>query len=214
MSSAADDIVAVGGNLEPETLLYAYRRGVFPWPAEGLPLLWYCPQERAIVDLDGLHVSRSLARERRRTALRFSIDEAFPAVIEACAVAHRPGQSGTWITEDIVGAYIRLHRLGVAHSVEAWRGDSLVGGVYGIDVDGAFAAESMFHRESWASKLALLHLTDHLAGRGLDWIDIQVMTPHMEKMGARNVPRSEFLSRLAATRRRRLELFPTGGLHS
>ena len=208
MAIGQDDIVAVGGELDPETIVFAYRSGVFPWPVEGLPLLWFCPRERAILEVEALHVGRSLARERRRTTLRFTIDAAFPAVIAACAAAPRPGQDGTWITPGIVAAYTRLHRLGIAHSVEAWRGDALVAGMYGVEVDGAFAAESMFHREPNASKLALLRLVDHVAARGLDWIDVQVMTPHLERLGARAIPRPVFLERLARTRARGLRLFP------
>jgi leucyl/phenylalanyl-tRNA--protein transferase len=208
VSIQQDDIIAVGGDLAPETLLLAYRRGIFPWPVEGLPLLWFCPRERAILDFADLHVARRLARTRRRTTLRFTVDAAFPAVIRACADTPRPSQESTWITEEIVGAYTRLHSLGIVHSVEAWRADALMGGVYGVDVDGAFAAESMFHREPDASKLALLHLVDHLRARGLDWLDIQVMTPHLERLGARTLAREAFLVRLARTRARGLRLFP------
>jgi leucyl/phenylalanyl-tRNA--protein transferase len=208
MSIHRDDIVAVGGDLEPETLLHAYRNGIFPWPAEGLPLLWFCPRERAVLEFERVHFNRSARRARRRGGFRFTVDAAFPAVIDACADMPRPGQNGTWITPEIRSAYTRLHRLGIAHSVEVWRDDVLVGGVYGVDVDGAFAAESMFRRESDASKLALLHLIDHLRTRGLDWLDIQVLTPHLEGLGARVMPRNAFLARLAATRRRGLELFP------
>ena len=208
MSIHQDDIVGVGGSLDPETLMRAYRRGIFPWPVEGLPLLWFCPRQRAILEFSRMHVGRSLARARRQCALRFSVDGAFPAVLRACADTPRPGQDGTWITDEIESAYIRLHTLGIAHSVEAWRGRELVAGVYGVAVDGAFAAESMFHREPNASKLALLHLTDHLAAAGLDWIDIQVMTPHLERLGAHEVSRDSFLSRLARTRARRLPIFP------
>lgn len=208
MSIHQDDIVAVGGELEPETLLRAYRHGIFPWPVQGLPLLWFCPRERAVLEHDRLHVGRSLARARRRSALRFTIDADFDAVIRACADTPRPGQDGTWITPDIIRAYGRLHELGVAHSVEAWDAGRLVAGVYGVAVDGAFAAESMFHRVPDASKLALLHLVEHLASRGLDWIDIQVMTPHLARLGARTIPRATFLRRLAVTRARGLRLFP------
>jgi leucyl/phenylalanyl-tRNA--protein transferase len=207
MSINQDDIVGVGGRLDPETLLRAYRRGIFPWPVEELPLLWFCPRERAILEFSRVHVGRSLARARRRSGLRFTVDAAFAAVIRACADTLRPGQDGTWITPDIVAAYTRLHTLGIAHSVEAWRGPELVGGIYGVAVDGAFAAESMFHRESNASKLVLLHLMDHLAAAGLDWLDIQVMTPHLERLGAHVVPRARFLDRLARTRARGLRLF-------
>ena len=210
MSITQDDIVAVGGELDPETLVRAYRHGIFPWPVEGLPLLWFCPRERAILELAQVHVGRSLARARRRSTLRFTVDAAFPAVIAACAESPRPGQESTWITPPILGAYTRLHALGVAHSVEAWQGDALVAGVYGVDVDGAFAAESMFHRVSNASKLALLHLVEHLRGRGLDWIDVQVMTPHLARLGARTLHRAEFLRRLARTRARGLTLFDGG----
>jgi leucyl/phenylalanyl-tRNA--protein transferase len=207
MSIHQDDIVGVGGRLDPETLLRAYRRGIFPWPVEGLPLLWFCPRERAILEFSRLHVGRRLARVRRQSSLRFSVDAAFGAVIRACAATPRPGQDGTWITDEIESAYTRLHALGVAHSVEAWRGHDLVAGVYGVAVDGAFAAESMFHHEANASKLALLHLVDRLAAAGLGWMDIQVMTPHLERLGAHVVPRAQFLSRLTKTRARGLRLF-------
>lgn len=206
--ASPEGIVAVGGDLAPETLLAAYRAGIFPWPVDGLPLLWFSPPERGILEFEALHVPRSLARARRRSQLRFTIDCAFGRVIRGCARTPRPGQSGTWITPAIEAAYVRLHRLGIAHSVEAWHGDDLVGGIYGVDVDGAFAAESMFYREPDASKLALLHLVGHLRGRGLDWMDIQILTPHLARLGARAVPRAEFLQRLRATRRRGLVLFP------
>lgn len=201
-------VVAVGGMLDPEVLVSAYRQGVFPWPVDGLPLLWFCPPERGVLEFAELHLPRSLVRARRATALRFSVDEAFPEVIRACADTPRPGQDGTWITPEITAAYIRLHQLGVAHSAEAWNGRHLVGGVYGVDVDGAFAAESMFHHEPNASKLALIHLIDRLRSRGLDWLDIQVLTPHLERLGARAISRDAFLTKLTATRARNLVLFP------
>ena len=209
MSIQQDDIVAVGGDLELDTLVRAYAHGVFPWPVEGLPLLWFCPRERAILEFSRVHVGRSLARARRRSTLRFTVDAAFGAVIRGCADTPRPGQDGTWITEEIVAAYTRLHELGIARSAEAWRGPNLVAGIYGVAVDGAFAAESMFHREPDASKLVLLHLVDHLAAAGLDWIDIQVMTPHLERLGAHVVSRGQFLGRLTRTRARGLKLFST-----
>ena len=211
MAIQPDDIAAVGGDLTPETVLHAYRRGIFPWPVEGLPLLWFSPRERAILEFDALHVARRLARTRRRTALRFTVDSAFPAVIRACAGALRPGPQGTWITPEIITAYTDLHRFGFAHSVEAWRDDTLVGGLYGLDVDGAFAAESMFRREPDASKLALLHLVDHLRAGGLGWIDVQMLTPHLERLGARAIPRERFLRLLAETRARRLRPFAAEG---
>lgn len=199
-SASPDGIVAVGGDLHPDTLLLAYRSGIFPWPAQGLPLLWFSPPERGILDFARLHVGRSLARARRRSTLRLTIDADFGGVIRACAGTPRRDQDGTWITPEIVEAYERLHRRGIAHSVEAWADERLVGGVYGVAVDGAFAAESMFRHVPDASKLALLHLVDHLAAGGLDWLDIQVLTPHMERLGACAISRDDFLARLARTR--------------
>ena len=201
------DIVAVGGNLHPSNLLRAYARGIFPWPIEGWPLTWFSPQERAILEFKDLHVPRSLARVRRSAPYRLTFDRAFPEVIATCARVRRPDEQGTWITPEMFRAYCGLHALGHAHSVEAWEGEQLVGGLYGVDAGGAFAGESMFFLRPNASKLALLHLIEHLQGRGLDWLDIQVMTPHMEALGARLIPREEFLDRLALARARSLKLF-------
>ncbi len=201
------DIVAVGGSLHPVNLVAAYRRGIFPWPIEGWPLTWFCPRERAVLDFQDLHVPRSLARERKRTPLRFTTDADFAGVMRGCALASRPEQEGTWITREIYENYCALNRAGRAHSVEAWEGDALVGGIYGVDAGGAFAGESMFYLRPNASKLALLHLIEHLEQRGLDWLDIQVMTPHLQALGAHTVPREEFLDKLAAARVRQLIVF-------
>ncbi len=206
-TASPEGIVAIGGDLHPESVLAAYRRGIFPWPVDNLPLLWFCPPERAILRFDRLHIPRSLERSRRRCRLRFSIDEAFGEVIRSCAETIRPGQDGTWITREVIDAYVHLHELGISHSVEAWEGDALVGGLYGVAIDGAFSAESMFYRVSNASKLCVLHLIGHLRGRGLDWIDVQTMTPHMDRLGAELIEREQFLTRLAATRARGLSLF-------
>lgn len=202
-----DGIVAVGGDLRPRTLLAAYQRGIFPWPADGYPMLWFCPAERAILEFDHLHLPRSLRRARRQMPLEFTIDRAFADVIHACATRPRPDQDGTWITPDIVVAFTRFHQLGYAHSVEAWLDDRLVGGIYGVAVGGAFAAESMFYDVPNASKFALLHLVDHLQQRGLEWMDIQVLTPHMVRLGAREISRTDFLHKLEATQARALKLF-------
>jgi leucyl/phenylalanyl-tRNA--protein transferase len=209
-SATRDGLVAVGGDLEPATLRLAYEQGIFPWPVQGLPLLWFSPAERGVLEFASLRVPRSLARARRKDPFRLTVDADFSGVIHACASTPRPGQDGTWITDEIVAAYVRLHRLGIAHSVESWAGARLVGGIYGVEVGGAFAAESMFYREANASKLALLHLVDRLSARGLDWLDIQVLTPHMARLGARAMPRDVFLQRLAATRARGLRLFEPG----
>jgi leucyl/phenylalanyl-tRNA--protein transferase len=203
-TASPEGIVAIGGDLEPATLMAAYRGGIFPWPVEGCPLLWFSPERRGVLEFDRLRVPRSLAQARRRSKLRFTFDRAFEQVIRGCAQTPRPGQPGTWITPGIVRGYTRLSRQGHAHSVEAWDGERLVGGVYGVDVDGAFSAESMFYRVSNASKLALLELVDRLRAGGLDWMDIEVVTPHMARLGAREIPRAEFLARLARTRARGL----------
>ena len=207
MSTNLDDIVAVGGNLEPAALLSAYQRGVFPWPGEGLPLLWYCPRQRAILDLKNLHVGRNLLRAKRKSGFEFTIDRAFSEVLHACAEIPRAEQEGTWITGDMIAAYEELHRLGHAHSVEAWNEGQLVGGLYGVDPGGVFCGESMFHLEPDASHLALLYLLEHVEQRGLTWIDIQVMTPHMGRLGAGEIPRNEFVRRLEDTLELNLELF-------
>jgi leucyl/phenylalanyl-tRNA--protein transferase len=205
--ASEEGIVALGGHLSTENLLRAYRLGIFPWPIDGLPLPWFCPPERAILEFKDLHVSRSLRYARNRTAFRFTINRDFPAVIAACASTPRPEQEGTWITPQIVRAYCELNRLGHAHSVEVWEEARLVGGIYGVEVDGAFGGESMFYLRPNASKLALLFLIEKLGASGLDWMDVQMMTPHMEALGARLVPREEFLEKLEQTRARGLKLF-------
>lgn len=205
-----EGIVAVGGDLHPDSLQLAYGQGIFPWPHTGYPLLWFCPDPRAILEFDRLHVSRSLRYLRRQASRKgwtFTVDHAFDEVVEFCAGVPRFGQSGTWITSELRDAYQEFHRLGHAHSAEAWLDGRLAGGIYGVDAGGAFAAESMFHLESNASNLALLHLIDHLAGCGLQWMDIQVLSPHLESLGARAIGRSEFLAKLAAARERGLRLF-------
>ncbi len=197
--ASPEGIVAFGGNLEPETLIAAYRAGIFPWTIEGLPLPWFCPAERAILRFCNLHIPRRLARERRKTSFRFSINTAFRQVISACAALPRPEEDGTWITDEMIDAYTRLHDLGFAHSVEVWDKNELVGGLYGIAVDGAFAGESMFHTRTNSSKFALLFLIEKLQASGFEWIDIQVMTAHLEALGAELITRDEFLNLLART---------------
>jgi leucyl/phenylalanyl-tRNA--protein transferase len=191
------DVVGMGEDLSVETLVWAYGRGIFPWPMHGYPLLWFCPAQRAVLDFGDLHLPRRLARRRRNTPLTFSYDRAFPDVIAACRAAPRPDQEGTWITHEMQTAYLALHRAGYAHSAEAWDGDGrLAGGIYGVRVGQIFSGESMFHRVPDASKLALLFLIDRLRAEGHWWMDIQMMTPHMAALGARLISRNEFLDRL------------------
>jgi leucyl/phenylalanyl-tRNA---protein transferase len=201
-------VVAFGGDLHPETLRLAYRQGIFPWPHRGLPMLWFCPPMRAVLEFDRLHLPASLKKAQRQSRLCFTIDTAFDEVIAACRDSRRPGQKGTWITKPMYRAYCQFHRLGEAHSIEAWDEDgNLVGGLYGVDAGGQFGGESMFYREPNASKLALLFLIEHLKERGATFIDIQQLTPHMERLGAREIPRDEFLARLAASQAVGLRLF-------
>jgi leucyl/phenylalanyl-tRNA--protein transferase len=205
-----EGIIAVGGDLHPDSLRLAYSQGIFPWPQPGLPLLWFSPDPRAILDFDRLHVSKILQYAKRQASRKgwtFTIDGAFGDVVRLCAKVPRFGQLGTWITPEMEAAYLEFHRLGHAHSAEAWHNGSLAGGIYGVDAGGAFAGESMFHLEPNASKLALLHLVDHLSKRGLDWMDIQVLSPHLESLGAREIGRPEFLQRLASARQRDTKLF-------
>lgn len=193
-AESADEygIVGVGADLEPETVLAAYSQGLFPMPLEpGGRIAWWSPDPRAIMPLD-MHVSRSLARSMRK--FTFSINRSFRDVMEACADPSRPHG---WIDSQVLGAYTRLHELGWAHSVECWNETGeLVGGVYGVGVGAMFAGESMFHRETDASKAALVHLTRTLLQNGVELFDVQWMTPHLESLGAIDLPRTEYLSRL------------------
>ena len=206
--NAIDGIVALGGPLTTTNLLRAYVRGIFPWPINEYIVPWCCPEERGILEFHDLHVPRRLERTRRNSNFAFSIDRAFPDVIANCATVRRKHESRTWITRQMIRAYCELHRQGHAHSVEVWEGSELVGGLYGVDAGGSFAGESMFSLRSDASKLALLFLIEHLAARGLDWIDIQMVTPHLEALGAKTISRAAFLARLAATQNLNLTLFP------
>ncbi|MGI9165871.1 MAG: leucyl/phenylalanyl-tRNA--protein transferase [Pyrinomonadaceae bacterium] len=205
--TSLDGIVALGGSLDTTNLVRAYRRGIFPWPVNDYLLPWCCPGERAILEVKELHIPRSLAKVKRQMPFHFTIDQAFPEVIDACATVKRNGESGTWITRQMMRAYCELHEQGHAHSVEAWEGEALVGGLYGVDSGGAFSGESMFFYRANASKLAFLYLIEYLEEKGLDWIDIQMMTPHMEALGAKSITRSEFLQKLLLAQERKIVLF-------
>lgn len=207
-AQAIDGIVAVGGPLTTTNLLRAYCNGIFPWPYSDDILPWCCPEERGILDFNELHIPRRLARTRQQSTFSFTIDRAFPEVITHCATVRRNHESGTWITRRMIRAYCELHEKGHAHSVEVWEGHDLVGGLYGVDACGTFAGESMFSLRSNASKLALLFLIDHLREQGLDWLDIQMVSPHLEALGAKAVSRAEFFEKLRATQERKLILFP------
>mgnify|MGYP003466110901 CR=1 FL=1 len=201
-------VVGVGADLEPGTLLAAYRNGMFPMPIPGRRrLAWWSPDPRGILPLDGLVVSRSLRRSLERYSIR--VDTAFAEVVRACA---EPGRDGGWITPDIEAAYTELHRLGWAHSVEAWddERDELVGGLYGVKVSGLFAGESMFHRQRDASKVALVALVERLRATGAVLLDIQWLTPHLASLGAVEISRVDYLGRLAQALQATTDLFETG----
>lgn len=195
-SAPGDGPLAWGGDLEPATLLDAYSRGIFPWPAPDGTVFWWSPDPRAVIPLDGLHVSRSLRRTLRSGRFRTTRDAAFPAVVAACA--DRPREE-TWITPGMIAAFTRLHELGHAHSVEVWDdGGDLVGGVYGLARGAAFMGESMFHRATDASKVALVSLVDHLRARRFTLFDVQLPTAHLARLGAIEVERAAYLAELAA----------------
>ncbi len=204
--SLADEsgLLAVGGDLSTERLLAAYSIGIFPWYEEGLPILWHSPDPRFVLEPSNLRVNRSM----RRSGARFDItyDTHFEEVIDACARLPRKGQGGTWITRDLRDAFVELHRLGFAHSVEAHgKGGRLAGGLYGMSLGAAFFGESMFHLESGASMAALHHLVERVKGWGFRLVDCQVHTPHLARLGARDEPRERFLGAL----RRALQEAPT-----
>lgn len=188
---APNGLLAVGGDLEPDRLLYAYRRGTFPWYSDGQPILWWSPDPRAVLFPRDLHVSRSLRASLRRGRFEVTVDRAFGTVVQACTGARR-GQQGTWITPEMARAYGRLHRLGWAHSVEAWAEGRLAGGLYGVVLGQVFFGESMFSRVSDASKVALVALT----GMGFRLIDCQVPSDHLARLGAVEIPRRDFLRHL------------------
>jgi leucyl/phenylalanyl-tRNA--protein transferase len=192
-----DGLLAVGGDLAPERLLAAYAAGIFPWYGRESPILWWSPDPRLVLEPGRLHVPRSLARLRRRAPFRYSADTAFDRVIRACAEIDRPGQDGTWITPAMVRAYRQLHLLGFAHSFEAWEGEALVGGLYGVSLGAVFFGESMFAARPEASKLAFVESVEWLAARGVRLIDCQVRTEHLARFGAVDWPRERFLTALA-----------------
>lgn len=192
-----DGLLAVGGDLSPERLLLAYRSGLFPWFNEGDPILWWSPDPRLVLFPDQLRVSRSLGKVLRHGGFEYSMNRDFEGVIRRCATSSRPGQDeGTWISEDMIEAYTALHVLGRAHSVEVWRDQTLVGGLYGIHLGGCFFGESMFTLEANASKCGFVCLVRYLQRLGVTLIDCQVHTDHLERFGAVAISRREFVSAL------------------
>lgn len=191
-----DGLLAVGGDLSVERLLLAYQNGIFPWYDETSPILWWSPDPRLIMIPSEIKVSRSLRSILKRGIFELTLDTAFEEVINSCAIIHRAKHSNTWITPEMIEAYIRLHREGYAHSVEVWHKKKLVGGLYGVSLGSAFFGESMFTEMSNASKVALVALARLLDSWGFDFIDCQVVTEHLISMGAKAIPREEFLEML------------------
>lgn len=189
-------LLAAGADLSPNRLLDAYRRGIFPWFSDGDPILWWSPDPRMVLIPAEIRISRSLAKVLRNRSYEVRSDSAFSEVLSACA-APRRGADGTWITASMREAYLRLHRLGYAHSVETWIDGELAGGLYGIAIGRMFYGESMFSHQTDASKIALVYLTRHLKNRDFGMIDCQMNTAHLASLGAREIPRNEFEKRLA-----------------
>jgi len=189
-------LLAAGGDLSPDRLLAAYRHGIFPWYSEGQPILWWSPDPRMVLYTSEFRMSRSLAKRVRSGVFEVHVDSAFRDVVEACADAPREGQRGTWITPEIVAAYAELHRRGYAHSVESWRDGRLVGGLYGLALGRVFFGESMFARETDASKVALVHLVEILRSLDVPLVDCQQETAHLAAFGARPVARERFAAHL------------------
>ncbi len=188
-----DGFLAMGGDLKPGTLLLAYGNGIFPWTTN--PITWWSPDPRAVIPIGGVHVSRSLARFMRKPGLSVSFDGVFRKVMAECARS-RPGREQTWISPQFIAAYTRLHELGHAHCVEVWRGDRLVGGLYGVSIGAFFAGESMFSGEPNASKVALVAMSEKLRRCGYRLFDVQLMTAHLRSLGAVEIPRAHYLARL------------------
>ena len=189
-------LVAIGGDLSPETILKAYKKGIFPWYSEGDPILWWSPDPRMVLYPKDLKISRSLKKVLKKNKFTITFNRDFPSVIKMCAKTPRKGQDGTWILPEIIQAYTKLHEMGYAHSVEAYIGDELVGGLYGVVIGKVFFGESMFSKVSDASKVAFVHLVEKLKNEGFHFIDCQVSSHHLARFGAIEIPRDRFLKEL------------------
>lgn len=199
----SEGLVAVGGDLSPERLLLAYEHGIFPWYNDRYPPLWWCPNPRAVFPMTGLRVSRSMHRTLKKRDFRVTWNAAFRDVIQECGAERR---EGTWILPEVVDAYGALHTRGHAHSLEVWQNDKLVGGLYGVQRGALFAAESMFHRVTDMSKVALLVALATLSRAGIELFDVQFLTPHLRSLGAVEISRAEYLSKLALAVKRPVSL--------
>jgi leucyl/phenylalanyl-tRNA---protein transferase len=196
-TATEDGLVAIGGDMEIDTLLEAYTHGIFPWPISlDFPLAWFSPDPRGVLDFEELHISRSFAKFLKKHPFQVTFNQGFDEVIRECARAYRKNQPGTWITPDIIRGYEKLFKANLAYSVEVWNKDKLVGGVYGVSMGNFFSGESMFSKETNASKFGLLSLIHHLQDKGIKWLDTQMVTPVVEQFGGKFISREEFLARL------------------
>ena len=191
-----DGLLGVGGDLSPERLVAAYRAGIFPWYSEGMPILWWSPNPRFVISSQSFRLGRTLRKELRKSRYRWTHNEAFSDVIASCRDVERPGQDGTWLTDEMVLAYERLHQLGYCHSVEVWDGGELAGGLYGVSIGPMFFGESMFSRQAGASKFGFVRFAQWLFERGWKWIDCQIETEHLLRFGALAMNRSDFVEEI------------------
>lgn len=205
--STEEGLVAYGGQWSAEILRAAYLKGIFPWPQDGLPILWFSPDPRGILDFKDFHIPTRFGRELRKKKFQVTRNLAFELVMRGCQKQARKSQQGTWIVDDMIPAYVDLYRSGEAHSWEVWRDQELVGGLYGVFVGGLFSGESMFHVETDASKYALVHMVQDLKSEGQTWVDTQMVTSVTESFGAKYISRAEFLLR-------RCNLYDKSGIRS
>lgn len=193
-----EGVIAAGGRLKPELLIYAYDHGIFPWPHEGYPLLWFCPDERGVIDFKELHIPKSFQKwlKKKRSEFTITMNQRFQEVVKNCKTQKRLGQKGTWITKEIESNYFKMHQMGHAFSLEVMRDDKLVGGIYGVQSQKYFSCESMFHKEDNVSKLALYELIQFLQNSGHTWMDIQMVTDVCKSFGGKLITKQEFLKRI------------------
>ncbi len=196
VENAEEGIVAIGGDLSPERLLLAYKNGIFPWFNDDDPIIWWSPDPRFILELDDLHISKSMRRVLNSNQFTITVDTAFRDIVCFCADIERPDQDGTWITNDMMNAYCKLHELGYAHSVEVWLNNELVGGIYGVSLGKTFFGESMFHTKPNASKFAFIKLVELLKKNNFHFLDAQIHTEHVESLGGKNISRKKFITKL------------------
>lgn len=202
-----EGLIGVGGSLEVSVLIEAYSKGIFPWPQEGYPMLWFCPNNRGILKFDQFKIPTSL-RKKLKTykGIKYTKNKSFTQVIRACSEQKRKDQKGTWIDENMMKAYIKLHKAGYAHSWEVWENDELVGGGYGVFCQGVFSGESLFHKKTNMSKLALIKMVEDLKEKGLTWMDTQMVTPLLKAFGAQEIPKKDYLKILSQAQKKFLSL--------